>query len=144
MDITGGSSPGDAVTFTFEGNRLRRNEVGFRFRSGIYLYNPDSQIMISDNDFIDSVEFGLEFDGDLVLNSQGQLLIRRNIFDGNDMAIRNNTGDDDVDARENWWGDATGPYHPDDNDDGLGDEVSGDVLFDPWYIDEGMTTLSDE
>ena len=40
-----------------------------------------------------------------------------------------------IDATMNWWGDGSGPYHPDDNPDGLGGEVSDDVFFDPW-IDE--------
>ena len=33
-----------------------------------------------------------------------------------------------VDARYNWWGHYTGPYHPTLNPDGLGDPVSDDVL----------------
>ena len=41
--------------------------------------------------------------------------------------------DDDVlNASHNWWGDETGPYHPDNNSDGQGDNVSDEVIFDPW------------
>ncbi len=36
-----------------------------------------------------------------------------------------------VDARNNWWGDASGPKHPN-NPNGKGQEIIGDVLFDPW------------
>jgi hypothetical protein len=39
-----------------------------------------------------------------------------------------------VDARYNWWGDGTGPYHPIDNPDGLGDAVSDHVDFVPWNL----------
>lgn len=39
-----------------------------------------------------------------------------------------------VDARLNWWGTSTGPYHPILNPTGLGDEVSDSVLFDPWIV----------
>jgi hypothetical protein len=39
-----------------------------------------------------------------------------------------------VDARYNWWGDETGPYHPVDNPDGLGDAVSDHVDFIPWNL----------
>jgi parallel beta-helix repeat protein len=35
-------------------------------------------------------------------------------------------------AEYNWWGDASGPYHPILNPDGLGDAVSDSVLFEPW------------
>jgi hypothetical protein len=38
----------------------------------------------------------------------------------------------DLNAILNWWGDPTGPYHPSENPDGLGDEIYGDVLFNPW------------
>ncbi|MGB3478376.1 MAG: right-handed parallel beta-helix repeat-containing protein [bacterium] len=39
---------------------------------------------------------------------------------------------DPVDAEYNWWGDASGPYHPDSNPGGLGDSVSDWVDFIPW------------
>jgi hypothetical protein len=37
-----------------------------------------------------------------------------------------------ITAEHNWWGDATGPYHPTLNPGGLGDTVSNNVDFDPW------------
>jgi hypothetical protein len=39
-----------------------------------------------------------------------------------------------VDARYNWWGDETGPYHPIENPGGLGDAVSDHVDFAPWNL----------
>lgn len=36
------------------------------------------------------------------------------------------------DARENWWGDSTGPYHPSLNPEGHGTEVGNGVIFEPW------------
>jgi RHS repeat-associated protein len=38
----------------------------------------------------------------------------------------------EADARYNWWGDSTGPYHPNLNPGGLGQQVSDNVIFDPW------------
>jgi hypothetical protein len=35
-------------------------------------------------------------------------------------------------AENVWWGNATGPYHPSANPNGLGDTVSDYVTFDPW------------
>ena len=35
-------------------------------------------------------------------------------------------------AEHNWWGDPSGPYHPDSNPGGLGDTVSDYVDFVPW------------
>ena len=40
-----------------------------------------------------------------------------------------------VDAEYNWWGDSTGPFHPDSNPSGLGDTVSDYVDFEPWLDD---------
>lgn len=37
-----------------------------------------------------------------------------------------------VNAVNNWWGDNSGPYHETLNPNGLGDSVSGNILFDPW------------
>ena len=43
-----------------------------------------------------------------------------------------------VSADSNWWGDATGPYHPTANPTGLGDSVSDYVDFDPWLTGPGV------
>ncbi|MCD4736861.1 MAG: T9SS type A sorting domain-containing protein, partial [Bacteroidales bacterium] len=43
-----------------------------------------------------------------------------------------------MDATYNWWGDATGPYNLLNNPAGLGDTVSDNVLFDPWYTNPLM------
>ncbi len=52
------------------------------------------------------------------------------IYDNDRYGIKN-IGSSQVDAIYNWWGDDSGPIHPD-NPDGTGDRISGDVLFDPW------------
>lgn len=41
-----------------------------------------------------------------------------------------------VDATQNWWGSASGPYHPDTNPDGAGDKISDNVLYTPWLKEE--------
>jgi hypothetical protein len=37
-----------------------------------------------------------------------------------------------LDMRENWWGDASGPYEPDLNPLGRGDSVGNNIDFEPW------------
>ena len=44
----------------------------------------------------------------------------------------NNSGPNLARAENNWWGDASGPYHTALNPSGLGNRVSNNVDFDPW------------
>ncbi|MFC1775668.1 right-handed parallel beta-helix repeat-containing protein [Patescibacteria group bacterium] len=50
----------------------------------------------------------------------------------------------EVDAQNNWWGDASGPYQVDQNPSGLGNEISGDVptnaSFDPWLTEDPLVS----
>jgi len=36
------------------------------------------------------------------------------------------------DASNNWWGHDSGPYHPETNPSGMGDNVSNFIIYDPW------------
>jgi hypothetical protein len=54
-----------------------------------------------------------------------------NILD-NDYGIRNATTGITVTAKNQWWGSASGPYHPIKNPTGTGDRVSDGVDFNPW------------
>lgn len=42
--------------------------------------------------------------------------------------------DVELHALLNWWGHPTGPYQPTENPDGQGDEIYGEVLFNPWTV----------
>jgi hypothetical protein len=61
------------------------------------------------------------------------LTLRENLFDASGLAASVSLAR--IDARWNWWGDSTGPYHPSLNPDGQGGEVGNGVIFDPWYPD---------
>lgn len=71
--------------------------------------------------------------------NQDSTTLRSNIFIDTDYAVR---AERLVDARFNYWGDSTGPYHPTLNPSGLGDEVSDSVLFEPWYPDTSFVIES--
>jgi parallel beta-helix repeat protein len=58
-----------------------------------------------------------------------------NIANNTGYGILNIDSTSTINAESNWWGDATGPYHPDSNPGGLGDTVSDYVDFDPWLTD---------
>lgn len=40
-----------------------------------------------------------------------------------------------LDMRNNWWGDPSGPYEPDQNADGRGDSVGANIRFAPWLTE---------
>lgn len=42
--------------------------------------------------------------------------------------------DVDLDFKNNYWGDSTGPFHIDSNPDGSGDIVSDNITFYPWLL----------
>jgi len=52
-------------------------------------------------------------------------------------------GSGTADATHNWWGDASGPYHESLNPGGSGDEVSGNVDFEPW-LESGLVAAKTE
>jgi len=74
--------------------------------------------------------------GVIVTGSSSGIRFQYNNIAGNgDRSIdaSNNNGKE-VNATNNWWGDESGPYHGDNNPDGQGDEVTDDVLFEPWSV----------
>jgi parallel beta-helix repeat protein len=69
-------------------------------------------------------------------------IIHHNNIEGNLYYGLYNNYTVDVDAENNWWGDATGPYHSTLNPGGLGDIVSNYVDFDPWLTSAVTVTLA--
>jgi hypothetical protein len=71
-----------------------------------------------------------------------------NFYDGGAgagaLALKNYVAGTDLDAELNWWSDASGAYHPTLNPDGLGGEVSDDIDFEPWLLQEWPSTDTDE
>jgi len=81
---------------------LENSFVGWSANSGVYASNASSALNC--NIITDNTTYGL-------YNSNSTITI---------------------DARNNYWGDASGPYHPTTNPLGAGDRVSDRVLYSPW------------
>jgi parallel beta-helix repeat protein len=67
----------------------------------------------------------------------GRVVLGRNRIHWNNIAENGEFGlfsvaAEDLDARFNWWGDPSGPYHPEKNPEGKGNKVSDGVEFSPW------------
>jgi hypothetical protein len=66
-----------------------------------------------------------------------------NIVDNTEYGVINEDPDSSVfDAENNWWGAASGPYHPTSNPDGEGNAVSDYVDFMPWSTAEFPTVTT--
>ena len=76
------------------------------------------------------------------INMTGLILRNNQFLENTDYGVYN-YGTPIVDARRNWWGDASGPYHPSLNSQGQGDQVSDLVLFEDWYTNpSGQYTIT--
>ncbi|MGD9975561.1 MAG: right-handed parallel beta-helix repeat-containing protein, partial [Desulfatirhabdiaceae bacterium] len=69
-----------------------------------------------------------------VVNQPDPVALNGNVIEGNTNWGILNQNSFEVDARSNWWGDKSGPYHATLNAAGLGDKVSDGVLFEPWLL----------
>jgi parallel beta-helix repeat protein len=116
--------------------------------SGIYV-NPSSDIVIEGNDFYGNY-VGIGSDGlsnvsilgntfsDNESEGWGSSSVGTNVeahgnsFNGNNGTAVAHYSGQAIDATDNWWGHMSGPYHPINNPTGQGDEVSDNVLYDPW------------
>lgn len=67
----------------------------------------------------------------LVVAADAQPQIDHNRIESNAVGLDASLAMKQVDARNNWWGDASGPAHAN-NPGGRGQSITGDVLFNPW------------
>ena len=89
-----------------------------------------TDIMVTNNNVL-SNNIGVQ-----VRSSADGVVVNSNRISGNTtFGVQNTDADDsnDLDAELNWWGDASGPYDPCHNPDGLGDPVSSKVDYSCWY-----------
>jgi hypothetical protein len=94
-------------TALIESNEIHDNMIGVQIV-------PNDDIILNKNLFYDNTEYGAVSDP----------------YWNGDTYV-----DYDLTAINNWWGDETGPYHPDTNPDGLGDNITDFVIFDPFVED---------
>jgi parallel beta-helix repeat protein len=113
---------------TIEGNNLHENFVGIG-SDGL------NNVSVLDNDFVDNEVEGWG-SSNVGVNVEGH----NNRFNGNNgtaVAVSVATSQN-IDATDNWWGDASGPTHAS-NSGGSGDVVSDKVDFDPFCTDAACT-----
>jgi len=115
-------------------NDISHNEVYDNIDIGIALIilfqgeagNSNNSIM---NNTVYGNPVGINISGESKDNTVNYNNIHDNTGYGVDAADNNGYT---VDATGNWWGDASGPYHPAKNAAGTGDNITDYVEFDPW------------
>jgi len=95
--------------------------------SGANIYNNGGEVMISYAEIAYGGMQGVSHDRAIGFTTIGNSNIHGNPIQG----VKNST-QIQLDARNNYWGDASGPFHWQLNPNGQGDEVSANVLFEPW------------
>ncbi|HEX5798217.1 MAG TPA: right-handed parallel beta-helix repeat-containing protein [Candidatus Saccharimonadales bacterium] len=89
-------------------------------------FGPDTTALIENNDLSgNTTAIYVGFDS----SDTSTVEAHQNNIQGNDNGVISTNPE--VDATCNWWGSPTGPTHSS-NPSGTGDEVSDNVLFDPW------------
>ena len=112
-------SNGDIKNITVANN----NGIGIVLDRSRNLFD---QITISNNKSIDS------FYGIVQESSNRAFAIKNSNIINYGYAIKNPSMGYETVAKNNYWGDSSGPYHPSQNILGKGDSVSGFVNVDPW------------
>jgi len=113
--LTRNSNSGIYLEFDSHNNSFSGNTIS-RNTFGIYLTYHSLDNSAQNNNIIDNVEYGIC------------------VFLNDNLSIN---------ASENWWGSASGPYHPTKNPDGTGDNITDHVLFEPWGMkDEKGLSIS--
>lgn len=126
----------------FEGGAVEtiRGNVFSNMTSGVIL-NYGGSAEIAENKFQEN------YTGVYVGQTGGDEGLSKNCFAGNIIGLEVDPNREQIfNARGNWWGDPSGPSHPD-NSDGKGDVIEGKVDFSNWIqssneVDCGVTDLS--
>ncbi len=133
-------------------NTVRNNRVGISVWP--YVPGPSDDNIISWNIIENSTNEGIVVwrsedtlihnntitDSDIGIHvmdrADGTIIHHNSISGSREFGIKSDDEDYTVDALWNWWGNSSGPYHPDSNPEGNGDNVTDYVDFDPWIEEE--------
>ena len=131
------------IALGFSNNNLVENNICINTNRGIVLSYSFHNTLRNNN--IESNRIGIQLTGTSFTGySKNNTVYWNTISDNTEYGIdcSNNDGNM-VNAVNNWWGDASGPYHPEKNSEGKGDTVTDYVEFDPWigkqktwYVDD--------
>ena len=115
--------------------------VGNGSNAAIYINEvyDESSVSIICNDILDNLSSGIWVEE--LYDDGSSVVIHGNNIVGNTNYGLDYSDSTYLDATNNWWGDASGPSG---DGPGSGDEISGDVDYDPWLTTEAGDGKSEE
>jgi len=124
IPVSGYDGNGGAL-YLLSGSYISENVSFIRNKSGngssIYLSGTTNGV-IKNNNFFNNL--ATRQAGGIYIENNNGLSIRNTNFISNGTAIKNPNNTSFVDGINNYWGSASGPYHPSQNNEGLGDSVN--------------------
>jgi len=141
LTISGNTLLGNKKGISFWGNTtfitMERNTIRGSIVNGIEIKGQD--ILITGNQIQNSASDGICVDNHTLTTER--VTISNNCITGNtNFGLRVTSGVSmPVDALDNWWGSATGPFHAALNSLGTGDTVSDRAIFSPWLTSIAYT-----
>ncbi len=110
--------------------------------NGVYAYTTGSgthQVTATNATFRHNGDAGLN-----ISRPVNTVISNCSIINNTQFGLRNGTPATPIDARNNWWGDPSGPQHPTLNPGGIGNAVSDGVQIDPWLVTPTTVRLPGE
>ncbi len=131
----------DGIYCSNSSSTISGNTISNLSGSGISC-NNSSTLTISENTIMENVN------GICSSSSSNPLINNNNIYNNTNYGVYNADASLAINAENNWWGDASGPYDPNDgspdyNPDGKGDKVSDFVIYRPWLA-HGIVGVEEE
>jgi parallel beta-helix repeat protein len=127
-DISGGYN-GIQLSNAASGSVVDGNNIHDNRYWGLSILDSVTDVTVENNQLSYNPYCGVIVQGD---GEGSGILINCNEITGNGIfGVESKRTNSNVDATQNWWGDASGPYHST-NSGGNGDEVSDNVNFEPW------------
>ncbi len=108
--------------------------------NNIIRYNANNAIYVSSGTPTINTNQIIDNNYGVYINNGDPIITNNDIFDNTSYGIYRNATPS-INAENNWWGDASGPYHPILNPNGTGDRVSDNVTFTPWLTEPVFDTI---
>jgi parallel beta-helix repeat protein len=100
---------GIRIQWDSDDNELFNNSIFSNKEDGIWVWEFSRNNIAHYNNIYNNLKFGMNVSYDSIVN-----------------------------ATYNWWGDPTGPYHPENNSNGKGEIITNNIEFDPWLTFPAM------